>query len=116
MITWKSEIITLSVAIALAMGGAAIHARDSGPADAVAASQKHEAANEAEQVVRALDDRSMVTPGLTQDEFEFELSERFLGTHQLYQVLSEEAKAEVYAHYQADNNIDTIRRLAAYSM
>ncbi|ACL72816.1 hypothetical protein Tgr7_1734 [Thioalkalivibrio sulfidiphilus HL-EbGr7] len=60
--------------------------------------------------------RSALTPGLDRNAFEQELSERFLGTHLLYQKLSDEARDAVFVLYQEDNRIDGIRRMVAYSL
>jgi hypothetical protein len=64
----------------------------------------------------AVMERRYVTPGLTRDEFEQELNQRFAGTSIIFQSLSKEAKAAVYREYQNDNRISVIRKKAAFSM
>ena len=64
----------------------------------------------------AVMERRYVTPGLTRDEFEQELNQRFAGTSIIYQRLSKDARDAVYREYQNDNRISVIRRKAAFSM
>ncbi|OOG27713.1 hypothetical protein B1C78_03445 [Thioalkalivibrio denitrificans] len=118
MITRKPGFIIFSVAVAVAMalGGAAIHARDTGPMQHAAMDASAGAASGVERVAAPQQARTEMTPGLTREEFERELEVRFAGTHMLYQSIPEEAKAEVYAQYQRDNDIAGIRRLAAFSL
>jgi len=60
--------------------------------------------------------RNILTPGLDRTAFERELSERFMGTHLLYQKLSDEDRNKVYTFYQDNNQIDSVRRKVAYSL
>ncbi|WP_018231684.1 hypothetical protein [Thioalkalivibrio thiocyanodenitrificans] len=64
----------------------------------------------------AVMERRYVTPGLTREEFEQELNQRFAGTNIIFQSLSKKAKEAVYREYQNDNRISVIRRKAAFSM
>ncbi|WP_077277736.1 hypothetical protein [Thioalkalivibrio denitrificans] len=64
----------------------------------------------------AVMERKYVTPGLTMEEFERELDQRFGGTSMIYQRLSDEAKQSIYNDYQDDNRISVIRRNVAFSL
>jgi hypothetical protein len=117
MSTRKSVLVsTVSIAVAFTLGTAAVHAGDSGPTPDRVVERERGSAGSIMHVSAIVADRSTVTPGLSRPEFERELSERFLGTHLLYQTLTEEAKGEVYGHYQDDNDIASIRRVVAHSM
>ena len=116
MITWKSEFIVLSVAIALAMGGAVIHARDSGPASDLTANEPPQVTHEVVRLINRAEERAALPLDLSRSDFERELSEHYVGTHTLYLALSEEAQQEVYEHYRQDNRIESIRRVVAYAM
>ena len=109
-------ILSVAVAAALALGGAAIHARDTGSMQHAAMDASAGDASGAERMAAPQPARTEITPGLTRDEFERELEARFAGTHMLYQSIPEEAKAAVYAQYQRDNDIAGIRRIAAFSL
>lgn len=58
-------------------------------------------------------DRLLVSTGLTQEQFEQELRQRFLGTNMLYEKLSAKARTNVYAAYRRDNRIMELRRVIA---
>jgi hypothetical protein len=105
-----------TIGIACALSAAAIHARDLEPGPDRVANHAVQPSGSTMRVSAAVAGRSAVTPGLSRSDFERELSERFVGTHLLYQTLTEEAKGEVYGQYQDDNDIASIRRVVAYSM
>jgi hypothetical protein len=116
MSTRKSVLVsTLSIAIAFTLGVATLQAGDPEPTLDRVTQHETESAGSLRRV-STVADRSTVTAGLSRSGFERELSERFLGTHLLYQTLTEEAKGEVYGHYQDDNDIASIRRIVAHSM
>lgn len=115
MSTRKSVVIG-TIGIACALSAATIHARDLEPGSDRVANHAVQPSGSMMRVSAGVADRSAVTPGLSRSDFERELSERFVGTHLLYQTLTEEAKGEVYGHYQDDNDIASIRRVVAYSM
>ncbi|MCG6899027.1 MAG: hypothetical protein LJE75_03395 [Gammaproteobacteria bacterium] len=51
----------------------------------------------------------VIVPGLSFEDFETELSTRYSGSHSLYVKLSEKKRREVFAHYQSDNRISSVR-------
>lgn len=58
-------------------------------------------------------DRLTVSAGLSHEQFEQEIRQRFLGTNMLYEKLSEKSRAAVYAAYQRDNRVMELRRAIA---
>jgi hypothetical protein len=51
----------------------------------------------------------VIVPGLSFEDFQTELSTRYSGSHSLYVKLSEKKRREVFAHYQSDNRISSVR-------
>lgn len=116
MLARKSGFIASSVAVALALGVAVIHARDSGGNHEPVVDVSVPDIAHMQQVTATMEKRTYLTPGLTRSEFEHELREHFIGTYRLYQALNEQARGDVYIHYQTNNTIATLRRMVAYSL
>ncbi|MCW9059852.1 MAG: hypothetical protein OQL11_13370 [Gammaproteobacteria bacterium] len=57
--------------------------------------------------------RAMLGPGMSTEQFDAALKAHFVGTYMLYDKLSAEQKAAVYARYQRDGRIMEIRRAIA---
>jgi hypothetical protein len=57
--------------------------------------------------------RAMLGPGMSAEQFDAALKGHFVGTYMLYDKLSAEQKAAVYARYQRDGRIMEIRRVIA---
>lgn len=115
---WRYGVAVFWFALCIGVSPMTAHGEDAYLAEIEQEAQRLEMLKTAERMDAASAsgqpaDRLLVSTGLTHEQFEQELRQRFLGTNMLYEKLSAKARTNVYAAYQRDNRIMELRRVIA---